>query len=737
MHLDRAWNSLHGQARQPGNPVRSPFARRLFFAAALAFACVPNGGGQPPASPSEATSSLIGTLRVTQGDALLAPGPGHLTRAMLRRELARAGRRPKSGRIAYEVAGPRRIVALLVNFPNDPRTPFTSDQVRDALFGASNSVRSYYTAMSDGKVQFTGDVFGWFQLPIAAGTVCDPDAWGDLARAAAAAAGVDLTTADHIVYIWPRGRCGGTSLGSQRPVDGFKDPTTVPQVWIDGDISLRAIAHELGHNLGLMHAFGLECRGATGERVAISSDCLGLEYQDPFGVMGGADPVDTREWGFELGSRQRGQLGWQPESRSALVTSSTTVTLDPIEGGGSGLTEVRIPRCAGPGPAQIYSLEYRQPVRFDAGPSEAAPTGVYIRLARVRDQFDPADATSIATYPRVFLVDTTPQTPTFLDSALGVGASFVDASSAVTIRSVAADPTRASVAISFGPDTVPPAPASATFAIVDAAHAPPERLGPARVTSSPRSVVLSWEATTDCGAPAAGYRVLRDGVAIGSTSALTFKDLGAPNLDPGRVVRYSVQSIDRAGNASAPSEDAVVTLPDLTPPTRPTLAASLVAGRVEVRWAASSNRGRVRYSIYRDGVRLGSTASQRFRDTFAAPGASHRYRVVAVDEAGNLSAPSAPVSLTLGRTLRVGHFLLTSPATVNVTIRSGGHVVASFAQQARGGWNQVVIPAGIGRRLHFERYTAVVAPIGNARLRSASRIPIRITTGRTSGILQG
>ena len=691
-------------------------------------------------APTLAAGAVLGTLRVDHGDAVRATGAGRLTRATLRRGARRSGLRisPRA-RTGHDIAGPHRIVALLVNFPDDQRTPFTVAEARDAIFGSPTSVRAYYTAMSDGRIQFTGDVFGWLRLPNPAGAVCDPDRWGDEARVTAATAGVDLTTADHIVYIWPRGRCGGTSLGSQRPLEGFKDPSTVPQVWMDGDISLRALAHEIGHNLGLMHAFGLECRGPESDRVTTTGVCFGAEYQDPFGVMGGADSIDLREWGFALPAIQRRQLGWLGDSRSAAVTATSTVTLEAIEAGGTGLAEVRIPRCGAPdGSAQHYSVEYRQPVRFDAGPADAAPSGIYVRLARTVDRFDPADATSVATHSRVFLVDTTPATSTFLDSGLGVGGMFVDVAEAITIRPLTADAGRASVAISLGPDTIPPSTTQVTSAIVEAPRLAPERLGRSLAERSPRGVDLAWQAASDCGAPAVGYRVLRDGVTIGSTSGLTFKDVGATGLRVGSTVHYSVQTVDRAGNLSGPSEDALVTLPDLTAPSRPSLAAAIVDGRVEVRWAVTSGAA-ARYSVYRDGKRLGSTARLRFRDTLPSPGVTHRYRVVAADAAGNLSPPSEPASLTLpvGRVLRVGRFSLTKPATVAVTLRSGERVVATFRQQGREGPNWVVIPARIARRLALERYTVEVAPSGLARLRSPARFSVRIATGRTSPTLQG
>ncbi len=69
--------------------------------------------------------------------------------------------------------------------------------------------------------------------------------------------------------------------------------------------------------------------------------------------------------------------------------------------------------------------------------------------------------------------------------------------------------------------------------------------------------------------------------------------------------------------------------------------------RVDLTWSPSTDDvGVTRYTVYRNGTSLGTSASASFSDTAAAPGTTYSYTVDAVDAAGNRSAPSAPASVT-------------------------------------------------------------------------------------------
>jgi hypothetical protein len=120
------------------------------------------------------------------------------------------------------------------------------------------------------------------------------------------------TTGNHVLAYAPE--CNMNGLGSQRNGSGL--------IYIgipDPDGSM--LAHEFGHNLGLLHANVLECK-AGGTRISLARTCIEHEYSDWTSVMGNGP----------LGSGVRvGGLG------QALLTGRVT-TLDAKRGGTATLS---------------------------------------------------------------------------------------------------------------------------------------------------------------------------------------------------------------------------------------------------------------------------------------------------------------------------------------------------------------------------------------------------------------
>ena len=80
------------------------------------------------------------------------------------------------------------------------------------------------------------------------------------------------------------------------------------------------------------------------------------------------------------------------------------------------------------------------------------------------------------------------------------------------------------------------------------------------VTST--SASLTWPAATD-DRGVVGYQVLRNGVVVGSPTALTFTDSG---LSPGTAYSYTVRAVDGAGNVSPDSTAVLITTSTETAP---------------------------------------------------------------------------------------------------------------------------------------------------------------------------
>jgi chitodextrinase len=229
------------------------------------------------------------------------------------------------------------------------------------------------------------------------------------------------------------------------------------------------------------------------------------------------------------------------------------------------------------------------------------------------------------------LVDANPGTSTFTDAALSVGQTMVDPLTGVSLTTVSVGPGGASVSIQMpgGGDTQPPT-------------------GPASLSATPASsssVQLSWPAATD-NVGVAGYRVYRDGAQITQTGSLSYLDTG---LAPQTTYAYQVRAYDAAGNVGPPASASATTpaAGDTVAPSAPTgLSAAVKKGRrVALSWNASSdNVGVVGYNVYRGGALIAQPTGTSYSDR--PPRGTFTYVVRARDAAGNVSGPSASVTVT-------------------------------------------------------------------------------------------
>jgi len=189
--------------------------------------------------------------------------------------------------------------------------------------------------------------------------------------------------------------------------------------------------------------------------------------------------------------------------------------------------------------------------------------------------------------------------------------------------------------------------ASATTKATDTqAPSTPANLSAAVV--SPAQINLSWSASTD-NTGVAGYRVYRDGTLAANPRGTVVSIVG---LSGGMTYSFAVSAYDAAGNVSALSPAFSVTTPvsDTTAPTVPTgLAASTLAGTsLTLSWSPSTdNVGVTGYRVYRDGVLLASPSATTVSVTGLVLGTTYAFTVAAFDAAGNASAPSPALSVSM------------------------------------------------------------------------------------------
>lgn len=189
------------------------------------------------------------------------------------------------------------------------------------------------------------------------------------------------------------------------------------------------IVHELGHNLGLMHA-----NGWIGANLSITGPGTHNEYGDNFDIMG------SGQWTYS--SWEKVKLGWLPTNSVFDVTNTVTVTLHNHQGSTSQ-------------PGAIYAL------RIPAGDKSfwvdcQAATAQIPQLAdSVVIRWEPWAESHLGTH----LLDMTPETgASAFDASLVVGRTFSDRKRKIHITPLEKTADGFSVEVRFGdfPDDQPP-----------------------------------------------------------------------------------------------------------------------------------------------------------------------------------------------------------------------------------------------------------------------------------------
>ena len=286
----------------------------------------------------------------------------------------------------------------------------------------------------------SGNVFGWYTVPVDGyGSSC-PSNYDDLALNMAQSAGVNLSAYDHYIFMLPPGGKCSTNAGT---IGGSPS-----RAWISSALDTRVVAHEFGHNLGLHHAHALDCIGDTE-----TTSCTSLIYGDFLDIMGS-------QMGH-MNAFNKSRLGWLDYGVSPgieTVTSSGTYTIAPIESDTDEIKALRIPRGTdATGAQRWYFLEYRQPIGWDSDQFEAGmykypeniANGVIIHSA-IEGNGNSSN-----------LLDMTPETVTVLpgfdlyDAALEVGQNFTDSDNNISISVVANDAQGITVAIEMSGTPAP------------------------------------------------------------------------------------------------------------------------------------------------------------------------------------------------------------------------------------------------------------------------------------------
>jgi M6 family metalloprotease-like protein len=272
-------------------------------------------------------------------------------------------------------SGTVRLAVIAVQFSDIPHVR-TINQLRQDYFGGNNSLATYYSEVSYGKLSVTGDVFGWYTLPYAEAHYgknclnindanCDgQDVSWEVAQDIVKQAEKDINFSNYDYFAFVHSGNGQES--SKVPIDvwsvtyvsGVEIQTStraliafniVAEREANGRVPLGVYCAEFGHLLGVPDMFNT----ATGRTEMGPWE---LEEMGTWnGHPSGSSPAEMSSW-------DRLKIGWLSQSDEEILTESTQAvdSLNPLE------------ECEGLRAAEIvtsnsyYLLEVRAPIGFDS-----------------------------------------------------------------------------------------------------------------------------------------------------------------------------------------------------------------------------------------------------------------------------------------------------------------------------------------------------------------------------------
>lgn len=362
-----------------------------------------------------------------------------------------------------------------------------------------NRTAAYFERVSRGRESFAATLTRWIHVRASRETMCSRQgASARIARAALTRAGYHPARYNRLMLLTEQ--CNAAVSVAQQPGTTswirFRNP------------GMSTLVHELGHNLGLAHAYGVVCR-QDGLRVPLGGTCRSVEYGDSWDAMGHS------RGSFSLPALTR--LGWAGDV--ATATTGGTFSLADVEHSGSSLQGLRIPLAGG----VTYWVEYQ--------PERSTQVGRSIPGLMVRRQVGDGP---------VEIVDASPGNPVGIafpdrdltNPALPAGSS-ITTPEGLRITTVSAE-AQATVQVDFGQTAQAPAAPAVSYAAVL-----PD--GTYRVR---------WEPPADHGQIVLGYRVTAQpsGVTTFVRSPAAYRTssvVAVPRRAP--LQRFTVEAVNQAG----------------------------------------------------------------------------------------------------------------------------------------------------------------------------------------------
>lgn len=511
------------------------------------------------------------------------------------------------------VSGVQNTIVIIANF-TDANVASTPSQIQDLMFTdpTGASIDALFRETSFGNVGFSGKVVGPFVINYSTTSTCNLAAWADAAEAAATAAGWDLSQYPRRLYVMPSNEMSVCGADGAAQVGGSPS-----RAWVFNYTAKDVFAHELGHNLNMAHA-------AT----------LANQYGDASDDMS-ADGYALRHFN----APHMEQMGWTPASNILTVTQSGTYTVATLETNPAQASAAQILKIFKPDTGEYYYLSYRQPLGLDSGLRSA-----YWNRINVHKYTGNYDAYN-----------------TYLLALLDDAGVYSDATNGISVTQLSHTSNYATVQIQLPGGS--PAPTCQAAAPVLSMN-PSSQSGSAGSKLS-YTISLTNKDNAYCATSTFALAAAMPAGWTGSVSPATLSlapgasataTLSVTSPTSAAAATYTVQvnasdAATTAHNVSGSVSDIVqaqVVQADTQAPSVPGALTASVARRttVSLTWAAATdNVGVSGYEVWRNGVRVATTATPGYTEML--PSGTYSYYVVAYDAAGNHSGASNSASVTI------------------------------------------------------------------------------------------
>jgi len=339
--------------------------------------------------------------------------------------------------------GAQNTAVLLVTFPNVtlPST-VTQSSLNDIFFGTSGiSMDGFLREASYGQTWAAGDVFGPYTLTGSYNSCSDVGgAVLNDAITAAVGGGANLQNYSRVFLVFPDAfGCGWAGFASNAcSITSTSGSFNASMSYLSaGYLGTQAqgvslAAHEIGHNLGLMHSGTISAGSASDVLGPLTSPGTETDLGDYWSTMG------ATVLGHYPAPQKVEVLGWMTAANYQVVQSSGTYTLQPLETSTAGLQALKIQR--GTGNNQWLWIEYRQPVgNYD---STLLPQPFSGALIHYED--------SNTALGHTYLPNFTPTDTSWNSPALAAGATWTDPYTNLSISVLSATSSGLTVNVTYG-----------------------------------------------------------------------------------------------------------------------------------------------------------------------------------------------------------------------------------------------------------------------------------------------